>query len=151
MYTCPVCGFNQLADPPTEFSICPCCGTEFELDDAFATHGELRSAWLRSGAHWWSTVVERPTNWDPYSQINNLIESSVFQAVLRAAAVRFFGSLTQRELPVPRQPQQQDSQFTFNASVSQRFTGTSPLEYANTAQSFLPPSPHRALTGQNAA
>jgi hypothetical protein len=76
MYICPVCGYDRLADPPSNFSICPSCGTEFGYDDAFATHAELRAAWLRNGAKWWSPVDPQPQNWDPYRQLNAVIESS---------------------------------------------------------------------------
>jgi hypothetical protein len=76
MYICPVCGFDNLADAPANFTICPCCGTEFEFDDAFVTHAELRASWLRNGARWWSPADRQPENWDPYVQLNNLIEAS---------------------------------------------------------------------------
>lgn len=151
MHTCPVCGYDSLTEPPSDFSICPSCGTEFGYDDAFSTHDQLRAAWLKGGAKWWSPVDHQPTNWDPYSQINNLIEPSTFQAVLQAAAVRFFGSLAQRDASVAKQPQQQDLPFTSNTSPSQRFTRKSPLEYANAVQPFFPPQPHSDLNRQNAA
>ena len=46
MYICPVCGYDRLEEPPKNFSICPSCGTEFEFDDTFQTHAQLRAAWL---------------------------------------------------------------------------------------------------------
>ena len=73
MYICPVCGFPDLDDPPAMFSICPCCGTEFELDDAFKTHAELREIWLGQGAPWWSQDDTPPANWDPHSQLETLV------------------------------------------------------------------------------
>jgi len=74
MHICPVCGYDRLTEPPLNFSICPSCGTEFEYDDAFSTHAQLRAAWLRGGAKWWSPVDPQPPNWDPYSQVNMAIE-----------------------------------------------------------------------------
>ena len=44
--TCPVCGFGMEA-PPKDWHICPCCGTEFELDDAYHTHEQLRTEWIK--------------------------------------------------------------------------------------------------------
>ena len=75
MYVCPVCGFPDLEEPPAMFSICSCCGTEFELDDAFLTHGQLRERWLRAGALWWSPRDKPPDGWDPYAQVDNVIAS----------------------------------------------------------------------------
>ena len=76
MYICPVCGFDRLTDPPLNFTICPCCGTEFEYDDAFADHAALRTAWLRNGPRWWSPVDQQPQDWDPLLQVNNVLDAS---------------------------------------------------------------------------
>lgn len=97
MHTCPVCGYDRLSEPPRNFTICPCCGTEFEYDDAFATHAQLRAAWLRSGARWWSPVDPRPENWDPYLQVDG-VASSLWK-VLRTCTPNqpssgAFGSIT---------------------------------------------------------
>lgn len=53
-YTCPVCDYNKLSDPPTNFNICPSCGTEFDNDDYDKTHAELRAEWIKGGRKWWS-------------------------------------------------------------------------------------------------
>jgi len=63
MYLCPVCGYDHLTDPPGNFTICPSCGTEFGYDDAFASHAQLRTAWLRKGAPWWSPVDPKESTW----------------------------------------------------------------------------------------
>jgi hypothetical protein len=52
MYTCPVCEYDKLSEAPENFTICPSCGTEFEYDEAFLSHMELRDRWVRKGAHW---------------------------------------------------------------------------------------------------
>ena len=52
-----------------DFQICPCCGTEFEYDDATLSHAELRSAWIRNGAEWHSRVVHPPLGWNPSMQL----------------------------------------------------------------------------------
>ena len=69
---CPVCGYG-MDDPPEDYNICPSCGTEFGLHDAHTSIAELRAAWLRSGAHWWSPVDPQPQGWDPYLQLDNLM------------------------------------------------------------------------------
>ena len=73
MYTCPVCGYDKLSEAPEHFTICSSCGTEFEYDDAFLSHMELRDRWFRNGAHWWSTIEPQPLQWDPYLQIENVL------------------------------------------------------------------------------
>lgn len=68
-YTCPVCGYDNLREPPTNYSICPSCGSEFGNDDFDVTHYELRDKWLRAGAHWWSPDIAPPSNWFPLDQL----------------------------------------------------------------------------------
>ena len=53
-YTCPVCAYDQMDQPPSGWNICSCCGTEFEYDDASRTHEELRRDWVQNGAKWFS-------------------------------------------------------------------------------------------------
>lgn len=66
MYTCPVCDFDLLVDPPQDYNICPCCGTEFELDDQMYTHAELRARWIAGGRKWWSRARPDPRGeYDP--------------------------------------------------------------------------------------
>ncbi len=60
LYTCPVCEFDELDDAPTNHTICPQCGTHFNLDDYDETPAELRNIWLASGAQWWSNY-EKPS------------------------------------------------------------------------------------------
>ena len=54
-YKCPVCGYDEMEDPPTHYEICSCCGTEFQNDDYDVTHEELRARWIDAGAKWFST------------------------------------------------------------------------------------------------
>ena len=75
-YFCPVCSYRGLEHPPQDFTICPCCGTEFGLDD-FAPRPEdmrrawqeLRRAWLEDGARWFDPGTPQPPRWDPYLQL----------------------------------------------------------------------------------
>ncbi len=72
MNTCPVCGYDRLEDPPTDFNICPCCGTEFGYHDANFTHAQLRQRWIAAGAPWWAADVPPPPDWDPIQQLTNM-------------------------------------------------------------------------------
>jgi len=68
---CPVCGY-EMQDPPRDYNICPCCGAEFGHHDVNASIPDLRSAWLRTGPKWWSTVTPAPENWNPLEQLANV-------------------------------------------------------------------------------
>lgn len=68
-YTCPVCGFPQLPDPPKNYEICPCCGTEFGLDDAEVTHTYLRHEWLHNRAPFFDIEI-KPADWNPMRQLS---------------------------------------------------------------------------------
>jgi hypothetical protein len=76
-YICPVCGYNQLDEPPTRFEVCPSCGTEFGNDDYFNTHDELRAKWIANGMSWWDAPEYRPPDWNPKEQLNNLVRPEV--------------------------------------------------------------------------
>lgn len=66
--------------PPQDFAICPCCGTQFDVDDFERTFRELRDDWVLGGAEWHSRVLAPPTNWDPYEQMR--LSDMEFTAVL---------------------------------------------------------------------
>lgn len=68
-YNCPVCGYDQLTKPPMDFYICPCCGTEFGLDDDEQTHQELRNEWIAKDMRWFSQAALPPKEWSPYRQL----------------------------------------------------------------------------------
>lgn len=70
-YKCKVCGYDQMPHPPANYSICPCCGVEYGLDDEDATHDQLRNEWLRAGAPWFSRIEPyvQPVNWDAWEQV----------------------------------------------------------------------------------
>lgn len=65
---CPVCGYEMEA-PPTNYRICPSCGTEFGVHDVNASIAELREAWMETGPRWWSKTDPQPVNWDPLAQM----------------------------------------------------------------------------------
>lgn len=69
-FTCPVCGWPDLADDPLleTFEICPCCATEFGNDDLGRTHDDLREQWIHRGMHFWQQERE-PADWNPVAQL----------------------------------------------------------------------------------
>lgn len=69
MYRCPVCAFKGMQDPPSDYNICPCCGTEFGYDDFSSDHRDLRNEWLSRGALWWSEDEPPPQGWSPGIQL----------------------------------------------------------------------------------
>lgn len=68
-HNCPVCGYDKLIELPADFSICPCCGTEFGLDDDLVSHEALRARWIALGAQWWSSANPPPLYWSPVQQL----------------------------------------------------------------------------------
>jgi hypothetical protein len=68
-YTCPVCGYPKLIRPPTDYMICPSCGTEFGYDDFDTTHTQLRYEWLGKGAPWFSRHTPPPPHWNAFRQV----------------------------------------------------------------------------------
>ena len=81
MNNCPVCGY-QMVNPPTDFHICPSCGTEFGYDDCGVSYESLRERWLASGPVWWSPVDPVPDSWSPSQQLMNgvFLSASVYKA-----------------------------------------------------------------------
>jgi len=69
---CAVCGY-EMEDPPRDYNICPCCGTEFGHHDVNASVSDLRSTWLQTGPKWWSTVTPEPENWNPFERLASVL------------------------------------------------------------------------------
>ena len=57
--------------PAADWHICPCCGVEFNNDDAFTTHAELRMDWMANGAPWFSSATPKPGGWDYRKQLED--------------------------------------------------------------------------------
>jgi hypothetical protein len=68
-HRCPVCGYDGLEFPPRDYSICSCCGTEFEFDDRALTHAQLRDEWIANGCPWFYPDEPQRPDWDPYVQL----------------------------------------------------------------------------------
>lgn len=69
-YYCPVCGYSSLPYPPSDYHICPCCGTEFGNDDEDFSHAQLREMWIGQGAHWF--FGNAPHYWNAWTQLINV-------------------------------------------------------------------------------
>lgn len=75
--TCPVCGFNQLAEPPrnktggASMEICVCCGFQFGVtdDDRGVSYDDYRHQWITDGMKWMSSGRKAPKGWNPQSQL----------------------------------------------------------------------------------
>jgi hypothetical protein len=86
-HLCPVCGYclgqPAWAKAGASFAICPCCGTQFGLDDAgpgganerSRTHARLRQRWVEGGLKWWSEATPMPWGWNAREQLR-LVERS---------------------------------------------------------------------------
>ena len=71
-FTCTVCGYDGLEEPPSDWNICERCGTEFGYQDARTSHDELRSRWIAGGAHWHSPDFPPPPFWSAIEQLANV-------------------------------------------------------------------------------
>ena len=90
-HICPVCCY-PMDEPADDYNICSSCGTEFGLHDQRFTHQQLRAAWQREGAKWWSTFDNQPANWDPAIQLGGLYPQPTGEQSMNLYAV---GSMVQ--------------------------------------------------------
>lgn len=74
-YLCPVCGYDRLEYPPRDYSICPCCRTEFGISDRSWSHEILRGDWIARGANWGSILTPPPAHWKPAKQLLNIYDT----------------------------------------------------------------------------
>lgn len=79
-YTCPVCGFHGLMEPPRSESgggsceICPSCTFQFGVtdDDKGFTYDEWRAVWRNEGMPWDRGMTSPPSGWNPTSQMRRI-------------------------------------------------------------------------------
>jgi len=71
-YYCPVCGYDELDEPPSNHNICSCCGTHFGYHDVGHSWIELRDTWLLKGAPWFSKSRPAPSAWNALAQLQKL-------------------------------------------------------------------------------
>lgn len=82
MYSCPVCGYDGLDEPPYidndvftgSFEICSCCGFQYGVDDLDKgmTHEAYRNQWIKEGAPWFSRLTIKPSNWNLRQQLMSI-------------------------------------------------------------------------------
>ena len=85
-YTCPVCGYPGLDEPPwtptghSSFEICASCGFEFGYTDDLKgfTYSAWRAKWVDRGMPWDSLTIEPPpSGWDPARQLAAFLASDL--------------------------------------------------------------------------
>lgn len=85
---CPICGYDIYSkynekpwngDSPS-YIICPSCGVEFGYGDFSKTvnerkcrHDQLRQNWIVEGMFWHGELTEKPKDWDPQKQLDQLL------------------------------------------------------------------------------
>ena len=72
LHSCPVCAYSRMEEPPEDGVICPCCGTEFGLDDDEdfgLTIAQIRDRWVAAGAPWFSRATQEPFLWNGLGQL----------------------------------------------------------------------------------
>ncbi len=75
MYICPVCGYDKLEDPPKDCNICPCCATEFGINDYDWGVEVLRNDWIERGMIFWYEEFDKeklPKDYNPIKQLENI-------------------------------------------------------------------------------
>ena len=68
-FRCPICAFLEMPYPARPYNICPCCGTEFGVDDHVQTETQIREAWIAQGMPWFDDITSPPRNWSPSLQL----------------------------------------------------------------------------------
>jgi hypothetical protein len=55
--------------PAVPYNICPCCGTEFGVDNRTADYPTLRRNWIAAGMPWFDDITSPAKNWSPFLQL----------------------------------------------------------------------------------
>lgn len=83
MYICPVCGYDELDELPYDdgtpsMDICDCCGFQFGVTDydEHISFEEWRQRWIAIGMPWGNDEIEKPENWNPREQLQNLSDAN---------------------------------------------------------------------------
>ena len=87
--TCPVCGFDQLAESPrnrtggASMEICSCCGFQFGVsdDDQGVSYDDYRERWIAGGMAWSSKGKKAPKGWTPQTQLGALARHATLKRV----------------------------------------------------------------------
>lgn len=87
--TCPVCGFDQLDEPPrnrtggASMEICSCCGFQFGVtdDDQGVSCDDYRERWIAGGMAWSGKGKKAPKGWNPQTQLGALARLATLKRV----------------------------------------------------------------------
>ncbi len=79
---CPVCGFDELEEPPYSpggvgsEDICESCGFQFETlmedEEDGSLFNKWRAQWISGGMKWYIKNIKQPDDWDPKRQLLNI-------------------------------------------------------------------------------
>src|SRR5436190_6136106 len=83
-YECLVCGYANMDHQPRDHAICPCCGTQFALDDVERTLEQLREEWILKGTPWFDDATPIPPHWDGMKQ---LADAELLPATAKVSSV----------------------------------------------------------------
>jgi hypothetical protein len=66
---CPICAFPQMPYAAIPYNICPCCGTEFGVDDHLLAPSQIRQQWIKAHMPWFDEIISQPSGWSPAWQL----------------------------------------------------------------------------------
>ncbi len=83
MYTCPVCGYPELEEPPyvgqpedglPSYDFCPSCSFQYGVSDydTKISFEQWRQKWIKDGMVWDEGDSEPPEGWNPKKQLLNI-------------------------------------------------------------------------------
>jgi predicted RNA-binding Zn-ribbon protein involved in translation (DUF1610 family) len=86
---CPVCGYDELQEPPrnrtggASLEICSSCGFQFGVtdDDKGLTYDEYRQQWIETGMKWSSKGQKPRKDWNAQTQLASLALSATLKRV----------------------------------------------------------------------
>ena len=111
-YSCPVCAFPKLKEPPrsksggASYEICPSCGFQFGVDDddRGISADQWLKDWLKRGAPWTSSGIKCPKNWDGKTQAAGLKPASLQKKAPKTAKPKTPKATAPVKKLAPRKP-----------------------------------------------
>lgn len=91
----------MLAAPPEFGPVCPACGTEFEVDDRYRSHADLKRDWLSIGAPWFSSLELPPGNWQEH-RAALLAHRVAIRVIVLVCVVLYLVQVFGLDVPIPR-------------------------------------------------
>jgi hypothetical protein len=86
---CPVCGYDELHEPPRNkrgggsLETCPSCGFQFGVtdDDQGRSYDEHRQQWIKEGMKWAGSKRKARDDWNAQSQLASLALSATLKRI----------------------------------------------------------------------